>query len=216
MEGVALPKSAILIESGGSNGDGRFSGEGKFNVEDGISTGCATVLVSIRGIGGEGICVDIDVGEQGVGGGVEGEATDVASGRKVDIGGGDVRAGREDVAGGRGIAGGEGEGEELLSVRGSDVRRGAVWESSEGPTLGLNIRGVLSLSPTTPEKGGWGPAGSSDDEGLVSASGAVYIVPVGDGRAVVAVFDELADFVVLELGVPLPGWVTVKYSPRSS
>lgn len=71
-------------------------------VDDGISTGCATVLLSIRGIGGEGIWVDIDVGEQGVGGGVEGDAADVASGRKVDIGAGVIRVGREDVADGRG------------------------------------------------------------------------------------------------------------------
>lgn len=123
---MALPKSAILIERGGNNEDGRFDWPGKCDVEVGISTGCTTVLVSIRGTGGEGICVDIDVGEQGVGGGVEGGATVVASGRKVDIGGGDVRAGREDVAGGRDTAGGGGEGEELLLLKWSDVRRGAV------------------------------------------------------------------------------------------
>lgn len=52
--------------------------------------------------------------------------------------------------------------------------------------------------------------GSVDEEEWVSASGAVYIVPVGDGRAVVAVVDELADFVVLELGAPLPVWATIK------
>ncbi len=64
--------------------------------EEGMSTGCRAAPVSIRG-GGDGTVVEKEVGEQGVGGGVEGDAMGVASARKVDIGGGDIREGLCDV-----------------------------------------------------------------------------------------------------------------------